>query len=83
MSFSKDYQYFAIARYHLPDWVKAKLLCTFSSQVVTDLLRKDVICYHGCFEKLKIDNRLENKDIVAEIVEKYMVKKVVVSANHH
>ena len=47
-----------------------------------DFLWEHVICYHGCFGKLVIDERLENKDVVVELVERYGVKKVVISAYH-
>lgn len=39
---------------------------------------KDFICQHGCFGKLVIDGKSENKEAVVKLVQKYKVKKVVV-----
>ena len=55
---------------------------TLSSRVVADFLWEDVICCHCCFGKLIIDEGLENKDVVAELAEKYEIKRLVVSAYH-
>lgn len=51
----------------------------FSSQTVVDFLWEDVICHYNCFQKLIIDGGSENKDTVAELAEKYDIKKVVIS----
>ncbi len=55
---------------------------TLSSQAVADFHWKDVICRHGCFGKLIIDGGSENKDVVAELAQRYGVKRIVVSAYH-
>ena len=55
---------------------------TLSSQAVADFFWEDVICRHGCFGKLTIDGGSENKDAVAELTERYEIKKVVISAYH-
>ena len=47
---------------------------------MADFLWEDVICRHDCFGKLIINRGLENKDTVAELAERYGIKKVIVSA---
>lgn len=76
------YKFHVVVRYDLSSWVEVKLLRTFFSRVVADFLWKDVTCCHGCYGKLVIDGKSENKDGIAELVEKYRVKKVMVSAYH-
>lgn len=44
------------------------------------LYLRDIICWHGYFEKLVIDRGLKNKDVVVELAQKYAVKIVVVLA---
>ncbi len=78
----KGYQFLVVAHCDLSGWVEAKFLRTLSSRLVADFLWEDVICCHGCFGKLIIDGRLENKDAVAELAERYGIKWVVVSAYH-
>lgn len=47
---------------------------------MVDFIWEDIICYHSCFEKLIINGRQENKDAIAELAERYKIKKIVVSA---
>lgn len=47
---------------------------------MVDFIQEDIICYHSCFEKLIINRRQENKDAIAELAERYKIKKIVVSA---
>lgn len=53
---------------------------TFFSRAVTDFLLEDVICCHGCFTKLIIDGRLENKDAITKLTRRYEEKRVLVLA---
>ena len=78
----EGYRFFVFARCDLLSWVEAKLLRTLSSRAVADFLWEDVICRHGCFGKLVIDGGSENKEAVAELAQRYGVKRVVVSAYH-
>ena len=43
---------------------------------------QDDICCHSCFGKLFIDRKLDNRDIIVELAEKYMIKRVVIFAYH-
>ena len=48
--------------------------------VVADFLWDDTICQHGYFGKLVLDGGSENKKAVAELVQRYGIKTVVVLA---
>ncbi len=79
---SEGYRFFVVARCDLSGWIEGNLLHTLSSRAVADFLLEDVICRHGCFGKLIIDGGSENKEAVAELAQRYKVKRVVVSAYH-
>ncbi len=78
----KGYRFLVVAHCDLSGWVEVKPLRTLSSRAVAEFLWEDIICCHGCFGKLIIDRGLENKDAVAELVERYGIKRVVVSVYH-
>ena len=78
----EGYKFLVVVRCNLSGWVEAKLLRTLISQAVADFLWENIICHHISFEKLFIDERSENKDLVVELDEKYGVKRIVVSACH-
>lgn len=78
----EGYQFLVIACCDLSGWVEAKPLRTLFLRAVADFLWEDVICRHGCFGKLIIDEKPENKDAVVELAQRYGVKRVVVSAYH-
>ena len=79
---SEGYRFLVVAHCDLSGWIEAKLLRTYSSGAVADFFLEDVICRHGCFGKLIMDGGSENKEAVAELAQKYKVKRVVVSAYH-
>lgn len=79
----EGFWYLVVARCDLSGWVEAKPLCTLSSQeAVADFLWEDVICRNGCFGKLIIDGGSENKEAVAELTQRYGIKRIIVSAYH-
>lgn len=53
---------------------------TLSVQAVANFLWDDMICWYGCFSKLVIDEGSENKEAVEELIQRYRIKRVVVSA---
>ncbi len=71
-----------VAYCNLSGWIRAKPLCTLFSQAVVDFLWKDVICCHGCFGKLIVDEKSENKNAIVELAQRYGIKRVVMSAYH-
>ena len=76
----QGFRYLVVARCDLLGWIEAKPLHTFSFRAVADFLWEDVICRHGCFGKLIINGGSENKEAVAELTQRYEIKKIVVSA---
>lgn len=76
----KGYQFHVVTHCDLFDWVKAKLLRPLFSQVAAYFLWEDAIYRYGCFGKLIMDGRLDNKDVVVELAERYEIKKIVIFA---
>lgn len=71
-----------VTRCNLSGWVETKPLRTLSSRTVADFLWEDIICCHGCFGKLIIDGGYKKKEAIAELTQRYVVKRVVVSVYH-
>ena len=51
-----------------------------NSTNVARFLYENVICRHSIFQKLIYDGDLENKNIVAILVKRYSIKRIIVSA---
>ena len=82
MPLCEGFRFLVVARCDLSSWVEAKPLRILSSRAVADFLWEDAICRHGCFGKLVIDGGSENEEAVAELTQRYGIKRVVVLAYH-
>ena len=74
--------YLVVARENLSEWVEDRALIRATSANVAKFLWEDVICRHGCFEKLIVNGELENKNWLEKLAKRYGIKRVVVSAYH-
>ena len=74
--------YLVVARNDLSSWAEARALAKANSTTISKFLWEEVVCRHGCFRKLVIDGRLENKGLVKEFTRLYGIKRVQVSAYH-
>lgn len=66
----------------LSGWIETKLLRIFFSWTIADYLLEDIICRYSYFGKLIIDEESKNKEVVAELAQKYKVKRVIISSYH-
>ncbi len=82
MSSNKEKHYLIVARDDFFEWAKTRALSEAKAWRVTKFLWKDVICRHDCFEKLTINDDLENKEILEKLVKRYRIKKMITS-NYH
>jgi hypothetical protein len=60
--------------------VEGRALKVADSMNIARFLWEDVICRHGVFSIMVVDGGPENRSLVAELVERYNIKRVVVSA---
>ena len=75
-------KYLVVVHCDLSGWVEARPIRNLTSKVVARFVWKDIICRHGCFRKLVVDDGSEIKDAVPEVALWYWIKKEVVSAYH-
>ncbi len=78
----KGMKYLVVACCDLSGWVEARPMRNLTSKVEARFLWEDIICIHGCFGKLVLDDGSENKNAVQELTLRYGTKRVVVSAYH-
>lgn len=50
---------------------------SLTSGAIANCLQQDVICRRGCFGKLEIDGGSETKEALAELAERYGVKRLL------
>ena len=70
------------ARSNFSGWVEARGIANNNSATVSKFLWEEIICRHGIFRKLVVDGGPENKDLTAKLMEKYNIKRVVISSYH-
>jgi hypothetical protein len=51
-----------------------------NSRQIAKFLWEDVICRHGIFRQLTVDEDLENKDVMEQLAADYGIKRVMISA---
>jgi hypothetical protein len=82
MSSNKEKHYLIVVRDDFLKWTKTRALFEAKAWQMTKFFWKNVICKHDCFEKLIVNNELENKKILDEFVQRYRIKKMITS-NYH
>ena len=82
MSTSQENEYLVLAREDLSEWIEERVLIKTNSKTIVKFLWEDIICRHECFEKLIVDEESENKDLVEEMINRYKIKRIVVSVYH-
>ena len=60
----------------------ARRACDQSSKNVAKFIYEDVICRHGCPQRIVLDRGSENLDLTKDLLEHYKIKRTVVSAYH-
>ncbi len=45
-------------------------------------IKEDLVYRHGAFNRFILDKRLENKDLIDNLIIKYNIKKIITSAYH-
>jgi hypothetical protein len=70
------------ARSDFSGWVEARGIASNDSKTVSKFLWEDVICRHGMFQRLVVDQGPENKAFTAEMMQRFNIKRVEISAYH-
>ena len=59
--------------------VEVRAIKAANSKNVAKFIYKDVICRHGCLQRVILDRRSENLNLTNELLEHYKIKRTVVS----
>ena len=73
-------EFLVVARDDLSGWVEARALGKNNSLNVAKFIWEDIICWHGCPERIIIDRGPENKGLTEELLHCYQIRRVQVSA---
>ena len=82
MPLRENKNYLVVARDDFSGWPEARALSAATSMAVVRFLYEDVICRHGCFQRLVLDGGPENKDVVDDLAQRYRIRRIVTSAYH-
>ena len=76
------FKYIVFACDDLSGWVEGKMIKECNSENVSKFLFEDVICRHGCPMRIVMDGGSENLDLTKALLERYRIKRTVISVYH-
>jgi len=74
--------FIVFARDDLSGWVEGKALEKVNSENVSKFIYEEVICRHGCPQRMVLDGGSENLDLTKALLERYKIRKMVISSYH-
>ena len=80
-SFEKKH-YLIFARKNLSKWIENKVFVKTNFESVIRFIYENIICRHECFERLMIDDDSENKKLIEIFIQKYRIKRLIISIFH-
>ncbi len=82
MSSSKEKCCIILTRNDFLRWVEERVLKAATSKAIAKFLWKDMICRHDCSRRFVMNEESKNKEIVETLIEKYKIKRVMMSTYH-
>jgi len=79
---SGDFGFIVFTRGNLSGWVEGRAIATVNSKNVAKFIYDDVICRHGCPQRIVLDRGSENLSLTKDLLERYRIQRTVVSAYH-
>jgi hypothetical protein len=70
------------ARDDLSGWEEGRAIDAVNSPNVVKFIYEDVICRHGCPQRIVMDGGSEKMDLTKELLENYRIQQTIVSAYH-
>ena len=74
--------FIVFARDDLSGWVEGRAIEVANSKNVAKFIYEDVICRHGCPQRVVLDRGSENLNLTKDLLEHYKIKRTVVSVYH-
>ena len=83
MPWTEDgFGFIVFARDDLSGWVEGRAIKAADSKNVARFIYEEVICRHGCPQRIVLDGGNENLNLTKELLKHYRIKRTVVSAYH-
>ncbi len=82
ISSCKGFHYLVLAKDNFSEQVKNKAVQNTDSKNISYFIKKDLVHRYGAFDRLILNKRPENKDLVDDLTIKYNIKKIITSAYH-
>lgn len=79
---SEGFGYIVFARDDLSGWVEGRAIRAANSKNVAKFIYEDIICRHGCPQRIVMDGGSENMDLTRDLLEHYRIRRTIVSAYH-
>ena len=70
------------ARDDLSGWVEGRAIAAANAKNVAKFIYEDVICRHGCPQRIVLDGGSENLNLTKDLLEHYKITRTVISAYH-
>ena len=71
-----------MARDSLSGWPEGRALVAANARSVAKFIWEDIICRHGCPGRIIMDGGPENKEVAEELLNRYRIRKIEISAYH-
>ena len=83
MPLSPDgYGFIVFARDDLSGWIEGRAIKQANSRNVAKFIYEDVICRHGCPQRIVMDGGRENLDLTQELLVHYRIQRLDISPYH-
>ena len=80
-SFKKKH-YLIFVRKNFSKWIENKIFVKTDFEFVARFIYENIICRHECFERLMIDDDSKNKKLIKTFIQKYRIKRLIISVFH-
>ena len=71
-----------LARDDLSEWVEGKAIPEANSYHVSKFLYEDIVCRHGCPQRIVLDGGRENMGSTRDLLEDYQIQNTIISSYH-
>ena len=82
MQSSEKKHYLILVREKFSKWIENRVFAKTDFESVIRFIYKNIICRHECFERLMIDDDSKNKKLIETFIQKYRIKRLIVSVFH-
>jgi len=79
---SEEGSYLVLARDDLSGWVEGRAIDAANSFNVSKFLYEEIVCRHGCPQRIVLDGGRENMDLTRSLLEDYHIQNTIISAYH-